>query len=99
MIRSLRKTSISTLDPGHLKVKDVEWDISLVKSYCITISMQKISSIHQFNLKLQHILNSSERKSHTYPKIIEATFIFPEFVALFKKSVCSKFSLLRYIQF
>ena len=45
--------------------------------------MQKISSIHQFNLKIQQILGSHERKRHAYPKITEATFSFPEFDQFF----------------
>ena len=31
----------------HLKVKDIEYNDGLTKSYCITVSMQKISSIHE----------------------------------------------------
>ena len=46
--------------------------------------MQKISSIRQFNLKIQQILESHELKDHAYPKVIEATFSFPEFVASWK---------------
>ena len=61
--------------------------------------MQKISSIHQFNLKIQQILGSHELKRHPYPKIIEATFSFPKFVASCKKSVYSNCSFLRYINF
>ena len=30
----------------HLKVKNKKCDIGLIKNYCITVSMQKISSIH-----------------------------------------------------
>ena len=58
--------------------------------------MQKISSIHQFNLNMQHILGSCELKGHAYPKITEATFNFPE---LCKKSLYSNWSFLKYIQF
>ena len=61
--------------------------------------MQKISSIHQFNLKIQQILGSHELKRNPYPKIIEATFSFPKFVASCKKSVYSNCSFLRYINF
>ena len=35
---------MTAVDPQHLKVKE---DISLAKDYCITISIQKISSIHK----------------------------------------------------
>ena len=30
----------------HLKVKDIEYNVDLTKSYCITVRMQKISFIH-----------------------------------------------------
>ena len=30
----------------HLKVKDIECNVDLTKSYCITVRMQKISFIH-----------------------------------------------------
>ena len=41
----------------HLKVKDIEYNVGLTKSYCITVSMQKISSIHKL---IQQILRSHE---------------------------------------
>ena len=31
----------------HLKVKYIEHRVGLTRSYCITVSMQKISSIHK----------------------------------------------------
>ena len=40
------------LETQHLKVKDIEWDIILIKNYCIIIRMEKISSIYKFNLKI-----------------------------------------------
>ena len=43
--------------PQHLKVKE---DISLTKNYCITISIQKITFIHKFILKMQQMLGSHE---------------------------------------
>ena len=49
--------STTAVDPQHLKVEE---DISLTKNYCITISIQKISSIHKFILKMQQILGSHE---------------------------------------
>ena len=61
--------------------------------------VQKISSIHQFNLKIKQILGFHELKAHIYPKIIERTFSFPEFVASCKIPVYSNSSFLRYIQF
>ena len=48
--------------PWHLKVK--EKDISLTKHYSITISIQKISSIHKFILNIQQILGSHELRRH-----------------------------------
>ena len=50
------------MDPWHLKIK--EKDINLIKNYCITSSMQKISSIDRFILKKQQILGSDELKHH-----------------------------------
>ena len=62
------------MDPWHLKVK--EYDISLTKNYCVTISIKKTSSIHKFVLKVQQILESRELKAmtifdHAHPNIIE----------------------------
>ena len=51
-------------DPLHLKIK--EQHISLTKNYCITFSIQKISSIHKFILKIQQILGSHELKGHCH---------------------------------
>ena len=39
----------------HLKVKHIEYNVGLTKGYCITVSMQKISSIHKL---IQQILRS-----------------------------------------
>ena len=46
----------------HLKVKDIEYNVGLTKSYCITVSMQKISSIHEL---VQQTLGSHELNGHT----------------------------------
>ena len=46
----------------YLKVS--EKGISLTKNYCITISIQKISSIHKFILKIQQISRYHELKGH-----------------------------------
>ena len=43
----------------HLKVKDMEYNVGLTKSYCIAVSMQKISSIHKL---IQQILEYHELK-------------------------------------
>ena len=45
----------------HLKVKDKEYNVGLSKSYCIAVSMQKISLIHKF---IQQILGSHELNGH-----------------------------------
>ena len=47
----------------HLKVKDIEYNVGLTKSYCITVSMQKISSIHKL---IQQILGSHELNDYTH---------------------------------
>ena len=49
-------TSTTAVD-WHLKVKDIEYDVGLTKSCCITVSMQKISLIHTL---IQQILESHE---------------------------------------
>ena len=49
-------TSTNAVD-WHLKVKNKKGYVGLIKHYCITVSMQKISSIHQF---IQQILRSHE---------------------------------------
>ena len=46
----------------HLKVKDIQHNVGLTRSYCITVSMQKISSIHKL---IQQILGSHELNGHT----------------------------------
>lgn len=68
------------------------------------IAIQKISSIHIFILKVQHILGSYELKDHVnfdyaHSKMIESTFRIPEFVPVCKKLVYSICSSLRYSQF
>ena len=68
----------------HLKVKDIEYNVGLTKSYYITVSMQKISSIQKL---IPQILGSHELNSHIHPKIIKITFSFPEFAPACKKSV------------
>ena len=45
----------------HLKVKDIKYNASLNKSYCITVNMQKISLIHKL---IQQILGSHELNGH-----------------------------------
>ena len=48
----------------HLKVKDIEYDTGLTDNYYITVSLQKISSIHTL---IQQILESHElNNDHTH---------------------------------
>ena len=56
--------STIAVDPRHLKVK--EYNISLTKTYNITISIQKFNSIHKFTLTMQQMLGSHELKGHGY---------------------------------
>ena len=68
-------TSTTAVD-WHLKVKNKKSDVGLIKNYCITVSMQKISSIHKL---IQHILGSHELNDHTHfdqahPKINRNNF-------------------------
>ena len=47
----------------HLEVKDIEYNVGLTKNYCITVSMQKISSIHKL---IQQILGSHKLNDHAH---------------------------------
>ena len=58
-------TSTNSVD-WHLKVKDIECDVGLTKNYCITVSLQKVSSIHKLILKIQPILGSHELNIHNH---------------------------------
>ena len=46
----------------HLKVKNIEYNVGLTNNYCITVSMQKVSSIHKL---IQQILVSHELIDYT----------------------------------
>ena len=54
-----RKTAIN----WHLKVKNIEYNVGLTNNYCITVSMQKVSSIHKL---IQQILGSHELNDCTH---------------------------------
>ena len=41
----------------YLKVEDIEYDVGLTKSYCLTVGMQKMTSIH---ILIQQVLESHE---------------------------------------
>ena len=89
---NLTRSTIA-VDPRDSKVK--EQDISLTKKFCITISIQKISSIHKFIIKIQQFLGYHElKKWSSSSKIIESTFSFPEFAPAWKKSLYSICSFL-----
>ena len=45
----------------YLKAKDMEYNVGLTKNYCITVSMQKISSIHKL---IQQILGPHKLNDH-----------------------------------
>ena len=65
-------------------------------NYCITISMQKSSSIHHFILETQH-----KYFAHFWPylpKTFRSKFYLPEFVSTFQKSVYSFHLFFRYSQ-
>ena len=47
----------------HLKAKNKKCIVDLMKNYCITVSMQKISSIHKL---IQQILGSHELNDHAH---------------------------------
>ena len=55
-------TSTTAVD-WHLKVKNKKCDVSLIKNYCITVSMQKITSIHKL---IQQILGCYELNDHAH---------------------------------
>ena len=54
--------STSTVN-WHLKVKKKKCDLGLIKNYCITVSMQKFSSIHKL---IQQILGSHKLNDNTH---------------------------------
>ena len=53
------------MDPRYLKAKDARIS-SLTKNYYISTSLLKISSIHQFILEIQQILESHDLKGHIH---------------------------------
>ena len=55
-------TSTNSVD-WHLKAKNKKCNVALIKNYCITVSMQKISSIHKL---IQQILGYHELNDHTH---------------------------------
>ena len=45
----------------YLKVKYIDYNVGFTKSYCTTVSIQKISLIHEL---IQHILGPHELHGH-----------------------------------
>ena len=62
-----RGLASTTAVDWHLKVKYIEYNVGVTKNYCITVSMQKISSIHTLILKIQQIWGSHELNKWSHP--------------------------------
>ena len=56
-----RGLTCKTAANWHLKVKYKEYNVGFTKTYCITVSMQKISSIHKL---IQQISGCHELNDH-----------------------------------
>ena len=54
---------VGTSAEWHLNVKDIEYDVGQTKTYFITVSMQKISSIHAL---IQQSLESHQLNNHAH---------------------------------
>ena len=50
----------------HLKVKYIEYNVGLINNYCITVSMQKVSSIREEIKLIQEILECHELNDYTH---------------------------------
>ena len=61
-----RVQRVHLLKTEHLKVRDIQCDVGLTKNFCITVSMQKTSSIHKLIFKIEPILGSKELNRHTH---------------------------------
>ena len=76
----------------HLKVKDIEYNVSLTKNCCIThhsLQAKKLSSIHELIFKIEQILGFNEMVVPTFdqahPKIIEINFSCPNYTPMHVK--------------
>ena len=58
-----RVLASKTVIKWHLKVKNIEYNVGLTNKYCITVSMQKDSSIHKL---IQQILGSHELNDYRH---------------------------------
>ena len=56
----IQTSTATAMDRRHLNAK--EKGISLTTNSCVTISIKKISSIHEFILKIQQILGAHKVK-------------------------------------
>ena len=77
-----RLTSTTAVD-WSLKFKDKKCDVGQIKNYYITVSTQKISSIHKL---IPQILRSHELTDQAYQKNFWSTFNLHEFVSTCNKS-------------
>ena len=66
LLATAKGLTITTAVDWHLKVKDIECNFGLTKNHFITISTQKISSIHKLIFKIQQILGSHDSNGHAY---------------------------------
>ena len=62
---AISRTSTTTVD-SHLKIKKKEYNVGLTKNYCITVSVQKICTIHKLTLNIQQVLGYYELNDHTH---------------------------------
>ena len=62
---AMGRKSTTTVD-SHLKIKNKEYNVGLTKNYCITVSMQKICTIHKLILNIQQVLGYHELNDHTH---------------------------------
>ena len=68
----------------------IEYDAGLTKNFCITVSIQKFSSIQTLVLKIQQILGSYELMAtfifdYAHSTINKIIYSFPEFAPACKK--------------
>ena len=58
-----RGLTSTTAGDWHLNANNKKCNVGLIKNYCITVSMQKISSIHKL---IQQILGYHELNDHAH---------------------------------
>ena len=58
-----RGLTSTTAGDSHLNVNNKKCNVGLIKSYCIRVSMQKVSSIHKL---IQQILGYHELNDHAH---------------------------------